>query len=362
MNKNGNRVSDHLEEIRGRIDSLDRDILKNLQVRLEMSLQTRRFKSGVRDMDRENRMLDNLREDCGSHLLLNPDFVIRIFESIIERSCSLQETAGGLIGFPGEHGAYGEEAARLYDPSAVPIPCPQFADVFQAVADGRLDLGLIPVQNSLGGAVTEVNDLLMETSLMVTGEVVLPVRHCLLADPCANYREIREVYSHPQALTQCRNFLSRHNLIPRSYYDTAGAARKLALDRSPTTAAVAGRLCAELYHLQIIKQDIQDRDPNLTRFLILCREEARDEADKCSLIFSVPDKPAALFGVLQIFAGRNINLTRIESFPDRDNPAQHLFFCDFRISGRIADLESILKEIEQATLLMKYLGSYKEHK
>lgn len=362
MSEEKKNSAGNLNDVRRRIDEVDRDILKNLQERLEISLQTRRLKSQVRDQDREKRLLDRLKADCGTRQLLEPEFVLNIFERIITQSLSLQETTGGLIGFQGEHGAYGEEAARLFDPSLVPIPCRQFDDVFQSVADGRLDCGLVPVQNSLGGPITRVNDLLLETSLKVTGEVILPVRHCLLANPETNHREIREVFSHPQALSQCRDFIARQGLIPRPYYDTAGAARKLALDRSRTEAVVAGRLCAELYHLEIIKEDIQDRNPNLTRFLILSRDESKREADKCSMIFSVPDSPGALFKTLQIFAVRNINLTRIESFRDRDHPGRHLFFCDFQIGARKTDLPGVLAEIEEATLMMKYLGCYKEHR
>jgi len=362
MNNHGKGASGILENIRRRIDEVDRDILMNLEERLELSLQTRRMKSRLRDPDREKSLLDALRSECDPRPLLDGDFVSRLFKEIVDQSRSLQKTEGGLIGFQGEHGAYGEEAARRYDPSLIPIPCRQFEDVFQSVAAGRLDFGLIPVQNTLGGPVMAANELLLETPLMVTGEVILPIRHCLLAIPKASHREIRVVHSHPQALSQCREFLSRHNLTPRPCYDTAGAARKLALDRSPTEAAVAGRLCADLYHLEIIKPDIQDRDPNLTRFLVMSREEKRSGADKCSLLFSIPHAPGALLKVLEIFAGRDINLTRIESFSGREDPGRPLFFCDFRIPGRNFKLDDVLSEVRESTSMMKYLGLYKEQK
>jgi len=349
-----------LEELRGRIDDIDRDILKSLQERLELSLQTRRMKTCVRDKDREKALLDRLKTWCVARPLLQPVFVSRMFRAVIRESLALQKSTGGLIGFQGEHGAYGEEAAIKYDSELIPIPCRQFDDVFQGVASGRLDCGIVPVQNSIGGSISRVNELLLETDLLVRGEVILPIRHCLLADPEADYRDIREVHSHPQALAQCRDFVARHGLIPRSSYDTAGAARKLALDRSRTAAAVAGHLCAELYHLQIIKRDIQDRVPNFTRFLIVSKAERSAGAGKCSLAFSVPHTPGALYGILQIFAGHHLNLTRIESVPDRDNPGQYTFFCDFQIAGKTDTLQEILDEVRAKTHRMKYLGCYKE--
>jgi prephenate dehydratase len=138
-------------------------------------------------------------------------------------------------------------AARQLVPKGAYIPCLEFIDVFRGVEEGYFDLGVLPVENSLEGAVTQVNDLLTTTALKVIGEVKVSVSHCLLATEATDYREIRQVFSHPQALAQCRNFLMRNKLEARPYYDTAGAAKMLARENPRAAAAIASSLCAELY-------------------------------------------------------------------------------------------------------------------
>jgi prephenate dehydratase/chorismate mutase/prephenate dehydratase len=362
MSESQETARSSLDEVRGRIDEIDRRILLDLQERLELSLQTRRLKSLPRDPEREKNLLERLERESRARGLLSPEFVSGVFERIIGESLALQEKAAGLIGFQGEHGAYSEEAARRWDKDLIPIPCREFVDVVRGVENGCLDLGIVPVQNSLGGSLSRVNRLLLDTGLKAIGEVILPVRHCLLALPDADFREIREVYSHPQALDQCREYLERHGLIPRACEDTAGAARRLVSERLKNAAAVAGRDCARLYQLEVIQENIQDRPHNFTRFLVLGRGERREDTDKCSLIFTVPHAPGSLFGVLQVFARRGLNLTRIESIPDRDDPGRTAFFCDFQTAGEWERLDEVLSELEEKTLRVTLLGCYREDK
>ncbi|MBI4713302.1 MAG: prephenate dehydratase, partial [Planctomycetes bacterium] len=214
-------------------------------------------------------------------------------------------------------------------------------------------------ENSLEGAVTEVNDLLVGTELKIVAEVKLPIHHSLLSLPETDYREIKAVYSHPQALAQCRGFLSRNNLEPVPFYDTAGAAKMISETRPKAVAAIASRHCAELYDLEIIKDEIEDDKSNFTRFLVLANESAKESGNKCSIVFSTKHEAGTLFAVLKIFSDAGINLTRIESRPIRTDPGKYAFFLDFQGSDRDQKVVRALAEAKQKSVMFKLLGCYK---
>jgi prephenate dehydratase len=345
-----------LEEILKKMDKIDRELLVLLQERMGLVLRSKKFKETVGDPVREQNFLariERLNLD-----LIERSFTRQLLKTIIEESKRLQEEDRLLVAFQGEHGAYGEVAARNLIPSGAYIPCLEFIDVFRGVEEGHFDLGVVPVENSLEGAVTQVNDLLTTTSLKVGGETKVTVNHCLLSTETTDYREIRLVYSHPQALAQCRNFLQRNKLEPRPYYDTAGAAKMLARENPRSAAAIASALCAELYDLEIIKEGIEDGPSNSTRFLLLSREPDSHIGDKTSIIFAVPHEAGKLFGVLKLFAEANINLTRIASIPLRSDPSNYSFFLDFEGSDKDEKVARVLKQMQDLTISMKYLGSY----
>jgi prephenate dehydratase len=285
-------------------------------------------------------------------------FSRQLLKTIIEESKRLQEEDRPLTAFQGEHGAYGEVAARKLVPGGAFIPCMEFVDVFRGVEEGYLDLGVVPVENSLEGAVTQVNDLLTTTTLNITGEIKLPVNHCLLATEATDYRDIRVVYSHPQALAQCRGFLARNKLEARPYYDTAGAAKMLARENPRAAAAVASALCAELYDLEIIKEGIEDGPSNLTRFLLVSKKPFDGRGEKTSILFATPHEAGKLYGVLRLFADEGINLTRIASMPLRTDPGNYCFFLDFEGCGQDEKVAGVLEKMKPLTISMKFLGSY----
>jgi len=349
-----------LERVRREIDFVDYEILKLLNERIELSLQAKKLKKTTCDRARERQVLRRVRRYAGIFNLVQRDFVERLYIEIMKESRKSQEAEQGLIGFQGEHGAFGEIAAQHYDPHLAAIPCPEFAHVFEGVQKGYLDRGIVPAENSLGGPVSPVNELLIQTDLKVVAAIKLRINHCLLAIPEAKYREIKVVYSHPQALSQCRAFLSRRHLEGRPYYDTAGAARMLANEGLKAAAAIASPLCAELYNLEIMKEDIGDNPSNFTRFFILAREEKKTDGNMCSIVFATPHKAGTLFAVLEIFARARINLTRIESLPDRDDPGHYVFFLDFQIAGCREHTLQILDEVKRKTKMLKYLGCYRE--
>lgn len=347
-----------LDELRKKIDGIDSEILKLLGKRMEFALRTRKMKSGVDDPAREKEVMDSAaRRSKG---LVSPAFSQKLMKDIIEESKSLQRKNPKLVGFQGEHGAYSEVAARGFDTEWVPIPCPEFIDVFEGVSKGQFDFGIVPVDNSLAGAVTQVNDLLVETELKIVGEIRVPVHHCLLALPDTDYRDIKVVYSHPMALAQCRGFISRNKLEPRPHYDTAGAAMMLANERPKAAAAIASRLCAEMYDLDVLKENIEDHESNYTRFVVLSKQPLSGKGDKCSLIFSTAHKAGALYAVLKLFSDAGVNLTRIESRPSQKDPGNFAFLLDFQGSDSDEKIAAMLGKVEKETKTYKFLGCYKE--
>lgn len=347
-----------LKEIRKQIDILDGKIIQNLNDRMEMAILAKRFKTEIEDPQREKEILDKISNRT-KHLF-QVELLKQIFSEIIGESKRLQKIDHKLIGFQGEHGAYSELAALFWNEKYVGIPCKEFTDVFDGVASGWYDFGIVPVENTLGGVVGPVNDLLLQTDLFVVGAIEMPVSHCLMIVPGADHREIRSVYSHSQALSQCKHFLARNKLEPISYYDTAGAARMLAEKNLKGYAVIASKLAAELYNLEIIKESVEDLSTNRTRFLILSREKFDGEGEKCSIIFSTEHKAGTLFNVLEIFAEAGINLTRIESIPGQ--LGEYSFFLDFVGSEHDEKVEAALKKVGEMTGSLRLIGCYKERK
>ena len=349
-----------LTEITSKINKIDRELLVLLQERMGLALRSYKFQETGDDAQSEENVLE--RVNRMNLDLIESSFSRQLLQTIIDESKRLQDEDRRLVAFQGEHGAYGEVASRKLVPAGAYLPCLEFIDVFHGVEEGQFDLGVVPVENSLEGAVTQVNDLLTTTDLKVVGEVKVDVNHCLLATEATDYREIRVVYSHPQALAQCRDFLMRNKLEPRPYYDTAGAAKMLARENPKAAAAIASALCAELYDLEIIKEGIEDGPSNSTRFLLLARDAMAGKKEKTSIIFAVAHEAGQLFGVLQLFAEANINLTRISSMPLRSDPSNYSFFLDFEGSQEDAHVAQVLDRVHKMTISLKNLGSYPAYK
>ncbi|MCP4604675.1 MAG: prephenate dehydratase [Proteobacteria bacterium] len=345
-----------LNEIRKRIDTIDRELLQLIEARMEYALRSTRFKETVSDTDREKDVLAHIERQ--SRDLLAPEFTSQVHKMIIAESVRLQGEMRDLVAFQGEHGAYGDVASRRLVSSGAYVPCLEFSDVFQGVEQGFFDFGVVPVENSLEGAVTQVNDLLTTTKLKVIGETVMPIHHCLLASEETDYREIRVVYSHPQALAQCRGFLERNNLEPRPYYDTAGAAKMISREHPKAAAAIASSLSADLYELQTIKEGIEDNASNSTRFLLLSKEEYAETGNKCSIVFATTHEAGKLYEVLKLFAQSNINLTRIASMPTRTDPGNSTFFLDFEGSVGDEKVDEVLAKMTEGTNSLRFLGCY----
>lgn len=348
----------NLKDIRNRIDHLDLQLVALLHQRMEYALQAGKHKDAVFDPSREEAILKNVTAK-GSAVLEAP-FIVNLFHSIIANSKRLQEKKLKLVGFQGEHGAWSEIAIQQFGYEMVPMPCFEFGDVFSGVARQELDFGVVPVENSLEGSVNEVNDLLIGTDLFIVGEVVLPIHHNLLALPGSDHRDIRSVYSHPQALAQCRAFLTRNKLEPRPFYDTAGAARWLRHEGPRTSGVIASKLAAGIHGLEIVKENIEDHPDNATRFVLLSTQPAGGQTNKCTIAFSTKHRVGALFDILRIFAEDKINLTRLESRPDRTAPGTFGFLLDFQGRPDNPAVLGMLERVKGLTVKFKNLGFYPE--
>jgi prephenate dehydratase/chorismate mutase len=347
-----------LEELRRKIDRIDEGIVRLLAQRMEVAVRLKRLKRSVQDPKREEEVLQKVRGL--SRPILSPLFAERLYREILGESRSLQEREIKLVGFQGEHGAYSEAAARTYDASLVAIPCADFAGVFDGVESGLLDFGIVPVENSLEGAVTQVTDLLIERNLKIIGSVALPVHHALLTLPETDERDLKLVLSHPQALGQCARYREEHGLEARPFYDTAGAAKMLSEERPASTGVIAGRFCADLYGLKVVAENIEDHPSNRTRFVVLAADRATEHGDRCTVVFTVDNETGALFHILKIFADAGINLTRIESRPVRGDGTRYGFLMDFDASGGEGNVAECLKKLEESVATFKFLGSYRE--
>jgi chorismate mutase/prephenate dehydratase len=264
------------------------------------------------------------------------------------------------VAFQGERGAYSESAVYAFFGKKVEVkPCRDFKDVFESVEKQETQFGVVPIENSLEGSVNQTYDLFLKYDLKVRGEVIVKIDHCLIANPSTRLEAVKAVYSHPQALAQCRNFLERlgRELIPT--YDTAGSVKLLKEKGLKDAAAVASERAAELYGMKILARDIADNPENYTRFFVLSKEDSPVTGkDKTSIIFSAAHAPGSLYHALGEFASRKINLTKIESRPTKQTAWEYNFYLDFEGHRSEERCVAALKALEKYATFIKILGSY----
>ena len=270
------------------------------------------------------------------------------------------------IVFQGEPGANSHLAIHEAYPDCVAVPCPTFEDAFTAIAAGEAELGMIPVENSVAGRVADIHHLMPESGLHIVAEHFMPVRHQLLAVKGATLGDIKTVESHVHALGQCRKVIRKLRIKPVVAADTAGSAREVAQARDKTRAAIATRLAAEIYGLDILAQDIEDEAHNTTRFIVLSREAqwAKNGSGPVitTFLFRVRNVPAALYKVLGGFATNGVNMTKLESYMVEGNFFATQFYAD--VEGHPEDRQLVLafEELSFFSKEMKILGVYPAHK
>jgi prephenate dehydratase len=265
------------------------------------------------------------------------------------------------IAFQGEKGAFSEDAAfRFWNTQIVPCPQKSFINVFHAVQEGRCAFGIIPIENSQTGSIHQNVDLLLEYNLSIVGEIVLRIRHCLLTTGSVRIGDIRKIFSHPQALEQCSEFLgSLKNVEIVPAYDTAGSARFIAENRIKNGAAIASIRAGEDYGLVALRRGIENHEQNYTRFLIISKTSVSPTRKaKTSVVFSLKDIPGGLFKALSVFALRDINLLKIESRPLRKGRWKYWFYLDFEGAMLDPACARAIDHLGEITMFLKVLGSY----
>ena len=264
------------------------------------------------------------------------------------------------IAFQGAAGAYSEAAAIRDWPQAETIGYESFEEVFAAVAAGRVSHGILPVENSIGGSIHRNYDLLLDHDLPIVGETELPVVHNLLALPGVALSSIRRVFSHPQGLAQCEQYLKRLPGVELvATYDTAGSARMIRDGGLTDTAAIASARAAELFGLNILQPGIQDYADNITRFILIAREPPPSEhLDKTTIAFALYNAPGALFKALSVFALRDIDLTKLESRPARGLPWEYVFFAELAAGRTDLRCGRAIVHLAEFARWVRTLGSY----
>lgn len=264
------------------------------------------------------------------------------------------------IGFQGELGAYSEQAVRKLFENPEVVPLHSFHKVFESVEIGRLDYGVVPLENSHAGSINDSYDLLVRHGLQIVAETLIRISHCLLAPQGTSIKDVKTVFSHPQALEQCEELLDSLEVERIAVHDTAGAARLVSQEKKPATAAIASEEAAELYGLQILARDVEDRTDNSTKFVAVGRSNPGifGNPDKTSIVFATADIPGALYRCLKEFADRDLNLSKLESRPSQAKAWQYHFYLDFDAPSNDPIAQEALEAVTQHTSFFRVLGSY----
>ena len=262
------------------------------------------------------------------------------------------------VSFQGEHGAYSESAAKKFFKEKIEaIPSNSFEDALKITENGDSDYCILPVENSIEGTVGQSIDAITHTKLHAIGEKYFKVEHCLIGT--GKLDDIETVYSHPQALGQCSNFIQSKKLKTVPTYDTAGSVKIVKEMNDIHSAAIASNDAGNLYDIPIVKQGIENNTNNYTRFLIFSKENSSERTeDKTSIIFSVKHEPGALHQILKEFNDNDINLTKIESRPNKNKNWEYNFFVDFLGHYSNSKIKSVLDKISENTIFLKIIGSY----
>ena len=371
-----------LEELRDRLDALDRTVVETVAERQRVIDAVRALKASdpqlqLRDPPREEAMLARLSAQA-EQLGLNGGFVRRLYREILDFSLRSQQhhvldqwnpvlRKGELVvAFQGVPGAYSQMAAEqhfaAFHGKLITTGHESFFAMLEAVARGAADFGMLPVENTTAGSVNEAYDLLAQTSLSVVGEEALRVQHCLVGLPGVQLDQIRRVFSHPQALAQSSTFLSGlRDCAVQAWSDTAGSVQKVRDEGVASHAAVASERAAGLYGLSILARNIENQRDNFTRFMVVSRNPLRlDEriACKTSLIFSTRHERGALVQCLLVLSDAGLNLTKLESRPRPSSPFEYLFYVDFDGNLESEPVQAALAAMQRHTNYFKVLGCY----
>lgn len=373
-----------LKECREKIDEIDARIVRLYEERMKVSEEVALYKlskgMNVLDKSREKAKRDAVK--ALTHDEFNSKGIEELYNHIMSISRKKQydimeekgmgsrpsfipkdelDTDNARIVYQGTEGAYSEEAAiRYFGENSLRIHVDTFKDAMSLIDEGLADFAVLPIENSSAGIVSENYDLLTQFENYIVGTQVVEIRHCLAGLPGSSLKDIREVFSHPQALMQSREFLDCHrSMQAHPFQNTALAAKKVSEDGLIHQAAICSEHCAALYGLDVLQRDINYSSKNSTRFIIVTNQKIfLKNAKKVSICFEIPDKTGSLYHVLSLFYYNDVNMSHIESRPIPEHPGEYRFFVDFdgNLSGH--SVRNALHGLREETINMKILGNY----
>ena len=376
-----------LEQLRGDIDAIDRQIVDLMKRRMETVAQVAEYKKAnnmpVLDTSRERALLSKVGQEAGEELA---DYVQSMYRTIMAASRSYENGKLGrgskvydgikkameetpqlfpqrpTVACQGIEGAYSQIACdRLFKAPSI-MYFQSFDHVFKAVESGMCQYGILPIENSTAGSVNAVYDLMIRHNFSIVRSARLKVSHNLLAKPSTKLEGIRDVYSHEQALHQCAGYLAGlKNVAVHVVENTAVATRMVAQSDRSDVAALSYRFCDEQYDLEIVQDNVQDQDKNYTRFICISKKrEIYPGADRTSLMMTLPHKPGTLYNVLAKFYALNINLQKLESRPLPSREFEFMFYFDVEASVYAPEMEKLFRDLEAESEQLRYLGTYHE--
>ncbi len=376
-----------LEQLRGDIDAIDRQIVDLMKQRMETVAQVAEYKKAnnipVLDSGRERALLSKVGQEAGEELA---EYIQSMYRAIMAASRSYENGKLGrgskvydgikkameetpqlfpqrpTVACQGIEGAYSQIACdRLFKAPSI-LYFQSFDHVFKAVESGMCQYGILPIENSTAGSVNAVYDLMIRHNFSIVRSARLKVSHNLLAKPGTKLEDIRDIYSHEQAISQCAGFLvGLKNVAVHVVENTAVAARMVAQSDRGDVAALSSRLCAEQYDLEIVRDNVQDQDNNYTRFICISKKpEIYPGADRTSLMMTLPHKPGTLYNVLAKFYALNINLQKLESRPLPNREFEFMFYFDVEASVYAPEMEKLFRDLEAESEQLRYLGTYHE--
>ncbi|WP_041323902.1 prephenate dehydratase [Hippea maritima] len=359
MEKNDNAVSVELSRIREKISDIDKRIIQLLEERAELVKEVGKIKRQhslpFYSPDRETKIYKMIEANAKGEFPIKS--LKTIFREIMSASIRLEEPL--TISYLGPEATFTHQAAiERFGLSLHYVPEESIEDVFMDVEHERADFGVVPIENSIEGVVHYTLDMFIESSVKIVSEIYIDIRHNLLSK-ANNLQQVKAIYSHPNALGQCKNWIKKH--LPNvPLFETVSTAKAAKIaEKDETAAAIASKAASEIYGLNVLASGIEDRSNNITRFLVIGKKiPSKTGNDKTSFMFSIKDKVGALYEILQPFYNNKINLTRIESRPSRQKNFSYIFYVDTEGHIEDAKLQDALSKIEDFTVFLKILGSY----
>ncbi len=371
-----------LIEIRQQITRIDRNLLKLLSERHRLAYDVVRSKEvtqkALRDEVREQQLLQELVQFADSeNYQLDAQYVTQIFQRIIEDSVLTQQAylqnklneqreSRVHIAFLGKRGSYSNLAARSYanryQKQLIELSCASFDQIFEKVRSGEADLGVLPLENTTSGSINEVYDLLQHTDLSLVGELAYPIKHCVLVNDQDDLSKIDTLYSHPQVIQQCSQFIRSLDRVHIEYCESSSHAMELVSSlNKPNIAALGNEDGGNLYGLKVLKTDIANQSNNITRFIVIAREPltvSPQISSKTLLLMTTSQKAGALVDALLVFKKHQINMTKLESRPIYGKPWEEMFYLEIEANIHNEATQQALRELQEYSSFLKVLGCY----